>query len=278
MTERLAEVSAHLHAVRQVGAVVGAMRALAGTRAQQARNLLPGVRAYANVTMRAIAQALLLPQASAPAASATVPGIRPTLIAFGAEQGFAGGFADQVLAAIPEGDFHLLMIGSRSAALAAERGRALDIQLACPARATSLVSFAADLSERLFDHLRRSQSTKVDLVVPVWTGGAAIRIEHRALAPLDFATIPAEPAAQPPLTNLPAATLLDRLGEEYVFARLCEAVIDAYAAENQARVTAMAAARRKIEAQVDMLQRLEHRVRQQEITAEVIELAAGRRS
>ena len=63
MTERLAEITAHIHSVHQLGSVIGAMRAIAAARAQQSRLLLPGIRAYAGVIAQAIAQALrLLPE------------------------------------------------------------------------------------------------------------------------------------------------------------------------------------------------------------------------
>jgi F-type H+-transporting ATPase subunit gamma len=76
------------------------------------------------------------------------------------------------------------------------------------------------------------------------------------------------------MTTLPQAVLLARLTEEYVYACVCEAAVEAYAAENQARVSAMAGARSKIDEQFVQLQQLEHRVRQEAITAEVVELSA----
>ncbi len=82
MTERLADIGAHIHAVRQVGAVVNAMRGLAGVRAQRGRALLPAVRAYAEVSARAIGQALAL-QGEAPARAPSPAGARPALIVFG---------------------------------------------------------------------------------------------------------------------------------------------------------------------------------------------------
>ena len=42
MTERLADISARIRSVDQLGSVVGAMRAIAAARAQQSRGLLPG--------------------------------------------------------------------------------------------------------------------------------------------------------------------------------------------------------------------------------------------
>ena len=98
MTERLAEITAHIHSVHQLGSVIGAMRAIAAARAQQSRLLLPGIRAYAGVIAQAIAQALrLLPEDHA--VTGGVQSVRTGLILFTAEQGFAGALSDRMLEA-----------------------------------------------------------------------------------------------------------------------------------------------------------------------------------
>jgi F-type H+-transporting ATPase subunit gamma len=58
-------------------------------------------------------------------------------------------------------------------------------------------------------------------------------------------------------------------------AQLCRAGLHAFEAENQARMEAMAAARKQVERQLSRLQARQRLVRQEEITAEVVELAAG---
>jgi F-type H+-transporting ATPase subunit gamma len=276
MSDRLAEVSAHLRAVRQVGAVVNAMRGMAGSRAQQARALLPAVRAYAEVATRAIGQAVALqPQERPPDARRATGLAPPSLIVFGAEQGFVGGFADRVLdAAGAVGEAAWLMVGARTAMLARERGRALAWQTGLPAHAAALPATALAIAEALFGAIAGAGAGRIEMVVPVWGGSEGVRIERRRLLPLDPAAFALERDGPPPLTTLAPAVLLTQLTEEYVFARICEAAVEAYVAENQARVSAMAGARSKIEAQLVELQQLEHRVRQEAITAEVVELSA----
>jgi F-type H+-transporting ATPase subunit gamma len=78
-----------------------------------------------------------------------------------------------------------------------------------------------------------------------------------------------------PLVNLPPALLLSELTADYLHAQLCNAALHAFAAENQARMEAMAAARSQIDRQLEALQAMQRRVRQEEITEEIIELAAG---
>ena len=60
MTERLADISARIDGIRQLGAVVNAMRGIAAARAQQARGQLVAVDSYAATIAAAIGRALTL--------------------------------------------------------------------------------------------------------------------------------------------------------------------------------------------------------------------------
>ena len=66
MTERLADIGARIDGIRQLGAVVNAMRGIAAARAQQARSQLIAVDGYAATIAAAIGRALaLVPSAGA---------------------------------------------------------------------------------------------------------------------------------------------------------------------------------------------------------------------
>ena len=95
--------------------------------------------------------------------------------------------------------------------------------------------------------------------------------------PLDRQVFANVPIADAPLTTLPPALLLERLAEEYIYAQLCEAATEAFVAENEARVGSMAAAKSNIEQMLQDLQAQERQVRQEEITAEVVELTGALR-
>ena len=123
MAERIADIVTQIQNVRQLGAVVTAMRGIAALRAQKGRSLLSGIEAYTDVVSRSIGQALnLLPMdilTSAPLRHA-----KRGLILFCAEQGFAGSFSERVFEAA-RGDLEgatTLVVGTRGAAVASERG------------------------------------------------------------------------------------------------------------------------------------------------------------
>jgi F-type H+-transporting ATPase subunit gamma len=95
------------------------------------------------------------------------------------------------------------------------------------------------------------------------------------LLPFDFARFKVTPRGVPPITTLPPEQLLAELAEEYVYAQLCEEVMQSFAAENEARMRAMIAARSNVSRKLDELVASFRRLRQEEITSEIIELSAG---
>lgn len=74
---------------------------------------------------------------------------------------------------------------------------------------------------------------------------------------------------------MPPEQLLAELAEEYVYSELCEALMLSYAAENEARMQAMISARTNVERKLNELVGSYRTLRQEEITAEIIELSAG---
>ncbi|MFX1676766.1 F0F1 ATP synthase subunit gamma [Paraburkholderia sp. A2WS-5] len=57
--------------------------------------------------------------------------------------------------------------------------------------------------------------------------------------------------------------------------QLCEALMPSFAAENEARVRAMLAARTHVQQRLNDLTQHYRAVRQEEITSEIVELSAG---
>src|ERR1019366_8225688 len=100
-------------------------------------------------------------------------------------------------------------------------------------------------------------------------------LNRRRLFPFDPGQFPQPADTNVRLLNLTPEALLGELTADYLHAQLCNAALHAFAAENEARVEAMTAARNQIERQLSALQATQRQVRQEEITAEIIELAAG---
>jgi F-type H+-transporting ATPase subunit gamma len=275
VTERLAETTRRIESLHQLEQVVTAMRGISASRAQQARGMLRGLRAHASVIASAIGQALaLMPDEHAAAASEPR---RTAVILFGGEQGFAGAFSDRMLNALgtPTKADDLFLIGTRGIALATERGIPMSWHAGMVPHASLVPGLAGRIAEALYVWLSDLHGCRVGLVVPTWSSAGGVTAERRSLLPFDFRRFAVPMSGQPPLITLPPALLLARLAEEYVFAELCEAALTAFAAENEARVAAMLAAKQNLEHMGSDLRALERQIRQDEITAEVVELASG---
>lgn len=276
MTERLADISARIGGIRQLGAVVNAMRGIAAARAQQARAQLVAVDNYAATVALAIAQTLnLVPAARFGTKHRST---RAALVLFCAEQGFAGSFSERVLDAVGEelDDSELFVVGTRGHAIIAERGIAVDWNVAMPSHSLGIPKLADRITEALFTRVASGEIDRLDAVFSEWQPGQGIHIERRRLLPLDLPRFSRPSSLEPPpLLNMPAEALLIELTADYLHAELCNTALHAFAAENEARMEAMAAARSQVERQLLTLQTTERIVRQEEITAEIIELAAG---
>ena len=275
MTERLADVSARIAGIRQLGAVVNAMRGIAAARAQQARTQLAAVDRYAATIASAIARALSLRPALQQEPDGP-PG-KLALVLFCAEQGFAGAFSERVLnsAGADLGRSELFVLGTRGAASLAERRVAPTWQGAMPSHSPGVPKLASDILTALYAQLADGSIDRLDAIFCQWRTGDGVRVTRQTLIPLDPTAFAAPGSANPPRLNLPPAALLQALTDDYLHAQLCHAALQSFAAENEARMEAMAAAHTQTERQLAALQATERRVRQEEITAEIIELAAG---
>ena len=275
MSERLADVAARIAGIRELGTVVNAMRGIAGARVQRAREELKAVDAYAGTIADALGRTLALMPAGTEAAGAERP--KTALVVFCAEQGFAGAFSDRVLEALGDksGASLLLLVGTRGASLAAERGIVADWTAAMPSHSAGVPRLASRLADALYEKLSANRIERVEAVYAETAAGGQLAVSRRPLLPLDPATFAHAARAEPPILNRPPSELLADLTTEYLHALLCEIALHAFAAENQARMTAMAAAHREIDRQVAGLEATYRQVRQEQITAEIIELAGG---
>lgn len=274
MTERLAEINARITGIRELAAVVNAMRGIAGARAQQARAALTAVDSYEGALAAAIGRAIALRPASA--ADRPARPARLGLVLFCAEQGFAGAFSEHVLA--EAGDLtHAapFLIGTRGQAIAAMRGITSAWACALPASPDGIPRLADEIADALYARIAQGSIGALDVVFSQWRPGHGVSIVRQCLFPLEPSAFLAPLAMNPPLLNLPPAQLLDELTADYIHARLCRAALHSFAAESEARMSLMAQARQQAERHLGKLMAAQRQVRQEEITAEIIELAAG---
>jgi F-type H+-transporting ATPase subunit gamma len=279
MSGRLSEVKTRIGTVHQLDAVINGMRGSAAARAREARSRLDGIRAYAAAVGGAIREALALASKTEPPPAERNAAKRLVVIALCSEQGFVGAYNERILDAVAgclkAAGSELLMAGDRGAMLAAERGLPVAWSARLVVHADEVATLASRITDALYSRLEHGLVTQVTLIYAMPAPSAAIDIVNRALLPFDFARFAAAPQAIPPITTLPPRQLLAELAEEYVYAELCEAVMLAFAAENEARMRAMTVARDNVAHKLGELIGSFRRLRQDEITDDIIELSAG---
>jgi F-type H+-transporting ATPase subunit gamma len=277
MSAELAEVITRLDSVRQLRAVVTTLRGIAAARAQEGRAKLVGIRAYAEVVSAALAAAAgLLPDTDAPPARGRTVGQRG-IVLFCAEHGFAGAFSERVLEAALGlvADAALFVVGSRGV-IAAEECRirpALSIPMASHAGAVTIT--ARRVAEALYDRFIAARLDRVDIILMRSDPGRRPAIEARQLLPLDLGRFRSTHPSRLPMTYLRPELLIEKLVGEYFFAELVDAAMESFASENAARLETMSAARRNIDEVLDRLMARERQLRQEAITAELLDIVAG---
>jgi F-type H+-transporting ATPase subunit gamma len=279
MSGKLSEVESRIGTVHQLEAVITAMRGSAAARSREARSRLDGIRAYAAAVGAAIGQALALAPESDPQRRKPQSPERHVVIVLSSEQGFAGTFNERVLDAaerhLKAKGSELLIVGDRGAMVAAERGLVFDWSAPMVAHAQEVPLLASRITDALYSRLEKDQARRMTVIHAVPAPSASIEVVERTLLPFDFARFKIVPRLILPITTLPPEQLLAELAEEYVYAELCEEVMLSFAAENEARMAAMIAARSNVARKLDELVASFRRLRQEEITGEIIELSAG---
>jgi F-type H+-transporting ATPase subunit gamma len=269
MTERLADISARIEGIRDLGAVVNAMKGIAAARAHVARAQLPAVDSYAGMIAAAMAEVLKSQTTLIQPSDSTQPGV----LVFCAEQGFAGAFSERVLDTLGDTGGHLFLIGTRGQSIASARGIEAEWSAALPSHTPGIPKLADQITTAIYQAVTDGQIDALDVVFTLWDKGRP-SIEKYRLFPIDPDDLPPATSSHP-LTQMPAQALLAALGQDYFFAQVCKAALHAFAAENEARMEAMSSAASQIATELDTSQATLRRVRQEAITAEIIELGAG---
>ncbi len=276
MTERLADVSARIDGIRQLGAVVNAMKGIAAARASTARAETEAVDSYAATIAAAISDALGPAGPAAPADTSAPASTGSTgLLVFCAEQGFAGAFSERVLDSIEDdlSTTSLFLIGTRGLSIAAARGLDPVWSAAMASHTPGIPKLADTIAKAIYRALDEGRFDRMDMIHAKWASGQS-QVVRQVLLPIDLSELP-PPGATRPLTQLPTDVLIASLSGDYLHAIVCKTALHAFEAENEARMEAMSAAGSQITRELGQSEAKLRRVRQEAITAEIIELGTS---
>jgi F-type H+-transporting ATPase subunit gamma len=254
MSNKLSEVQGRISSVHELESVVSAMRGIAAARSREAQGRIAAIRACAEMVGAAIGDALMLDQSDESGPPLEAAADTEVVIILCAEQGFVGTFNEHVVEAatrrVPSPSTECFLIGDRGKAVAAEHGLTIAWSAPMVAHADEVSTLADRITEALYERLNAGKATRVTLLHAVPNPSETIEVVESALWPFDFKRF------------------------EYLYAQLCEAIMLSFAAENEARMRAMIAARANVHDTLEKLIAESRRLRQDEITSEIVELSS----
>ncbi|MFM0290939.1 F0F1 ATP synthase subunit gamma [Paraburkholderia megapolitana] len=280
MSNRLGEVQARIASVHQLESVVSAMRGIAAARSREAQSRIPAIHACADMIGAAISNALMLDGHDDATARPDAALDAEVVVILCAEQGFVGTFNEHLVETATRraasAAIEYLLAGDRGIPTAAEHGLTIGWSAPMVAHADEVPALADRITVALYERLNAGRATRVTLLYAVPNPSEAIEVVQSALWPFDFRRFKPSSRVNPPLITTTPQRLLARLAQEYIYTQLCEAVMLSFAAENEARMHAMIAARTNVHNTVDRLAGEARSLRQDEITSEIVELSSVR--
>lgn len=265
--EDLARIEAKLGSFAELGDLIGALRSMAASRAREAQEAFAGAQSYRTTVGSAIAAVLPLARSRA-----TPERGGRALIVVTSENGFVGGYNNRLVdrAEVERADGErLVIVGRRGQVSASERGLLVDLAFAMTARAEGVTAVARRIAAGI------GEAGKVRILHAEHRPQASSEIALRQTLPLAATQFEADTPPVSPLLHLAPDRLLDQLSREYVFAEIAAALMESLAAENTARLRTMDAASRNIEDRLDGLRRQERAARQEETTADMLDVVIG---
>ena len=271
--EDLPRLKARIANLGDLRDLIRALRALAASHLQEAQGALGGIRGFVQAIEDSIAAGAALLDTAEQRDGARGPTGEAVAIVVCSEHGFVGAFNELLLdraeRELTAGSRGLAVIGRRGAMLAEERG--LDVGWSLP-MATHVGGVLA-VTRRIAEQLVTAEAVRI--VFGAYRRGRAVEVVARDVLPLDPGLLVRSARTSPPLHHLAPAVLLQRLAGEYLFAEISRAVMESLASENGARLGVMENADRNIADKLEAIQRRERALRQESITAELIDVVTG---
>jgi F-type H+-transporting ATPase subunit gamma len=275
---RVQEIATQIGSLKDLSAVIAAIRVMATAQMQQGERALNAVRNYAAIVLRAFAEAAALVSEDRETEDMrAVP--RPCLVVFCSEHGFCGAFNESLIRAAAESlqrepDLRLLFVGSRGAMRAAEHGLRPSLSLTMATDIAGVGAAARRVAGELYRMFATQMITSAETLYMRETDNRT-SLARSTLLPLEAPPPAANSRAGPPLVNMAPLRLREELAAEYMFSMLEAAAMESFTSENAARFRTMQAAHENIERKSRELSRLARRLRQEAVTAEILELIGG---
>ncbi len=296
------EVNARIASVKNIRKITRAMEMVAAARLRRAEERIAQMRPYAQAIRKLTREVAETDENMA----ARVPLMETRdekkigIVLVTGDRGLAGAFNTQI---IREGtrlkreyrieggaEVTYRVVGRRGASTMTFRGEPVEASYIGFSERPAFTD-ARNISRDLASSFRDGEVDRVDLVYNRYVSPLTQYVRRQTLLPMSEAEVFGEGIPEPEgpadaelaeahgrsdmLHEPDAETLLPMLIEEYVDLSVYRALLESSASELGARMTAMRSASENAETMIDDLTREMNRVRQAEITQEILEVVAG---
>jgi len=283
------ELGRKLQTTRDLGSVVSTMKALAAVNIRHFERAAESLRAYVdNVTLGLRAALRARPSFQAGARSAEPGGPLAALI-LGSDQGMCGSLNEQVarfsLDFLNEVETDnrrhiVLAVGERIRTRLEESNQNIETKLSLPGSVAGITPAVQKVLFILDEWQRQGKADRFYIFHAQQTSGATFEPVGRQLLPIDRVLLSQLSTEPWPTNQLPMlagdwSETFSALVHQFLLASLFRAFADSLASENASRLAAMQGAERNIEDRLEQLSNDYNQMRQQSITEELLDIAAG---
>ena len=277
----LRELQHKVESIKALREIVGAMRNLAAIYVRRAEATLRAIRPYADVVETAMRVTLdrvpadrLEPGADAPTMA----------VVFASDQGLCGTYNDRVarsaVAFVHEASapVDVVAVGQRGAQLLRLRGVEPVLAMRAPTSLEGIRSQLPDLADHVFQAYATRDAERLVFIYNAYEGMGRFKpSSRRVLPPAREALEAVDPDrfTYEPILTAPPMQLLGHFIEEYFYIELYRGLLEGHASENGARLLSMTAASTNIDKRLIELTQAFQSVRQDVITAELLDVVGG---
>lgn len=281
------ELEAKLASAKGLRNIIHSMRSLAAVNIRRAEEGLATAREYNELVvglLRLVAP--LLPVGF----RWGQPRGRAAIFVFASDLGLSGQFNERIVefavkeagrlereAGAPAGSTRLMVIGARGAGLLRERGVVPALEDSAPRTPAGVEAAMRHLAATLFETYTRAGLATLQLAYNRYESVGSYTPTLDEVLPLPLAKLleGGPPATPPPHLYVSPQEVARRLIEEYLFGELHRALGESLASENGARLRAMDEALHNIDRTLEQLAVQLRISRQEEITAELLDVIGG---
>ena len=277
----LRELQRKLDSVEALQEIVNAMRNLAAIYVRRAESALSAMRPYADIVATGLR--LVLQRLEAVGAEPNDSG--PALaVVFAADQGLCGTYNERVtraavaFARAAGRPVEFAAVGRRGTELLTLRGNRPLLSLPSPTSLEGIDARIPELAADVFDAYSERGATALFFIYNEYEGMGRFKEKVRPVLPPRLAQLAdtgQRAFAYEPLLSAAPEDLLGAFIEEYFFVEFYRALLESHSSENGARLLSMTAASTNIEERLEQVTKEFQTVRQDTITAELLDVVGG---